>query len=123
MKWKSTKLQAGLYLIGAVILLIGLGSALLIYLTADSAADNMLVYEFENSKRYRHDLELYGGKLTVFASDFTRWFTGLWQGKSLAFTVACITIVTSSGFFLAARLLPPDVKPDSGDRNDQAGTG
>jgi hypothetical protein len=47
-------------------------------------------------------LELYGGKANVLADELRRWFIGLWHGKSLALTLACIAIIASSGFFYAA---------------------
>jgi len=90
MKWKEIKLQTQLYLISALILLGGLGSAITIYLTAGDDSDS--APDFENSKMYMHDLELYGGKANVLANDLRHWFAGLWQGKSLAFTIACITV-------------------------------
>ena len=60
MNWKTANLQKRLYLIAAAVLLIGLGSSILIYLAASDAPEDMLIYEFEHSKLYRHDLELYG---------------------------------------------------------------
>ena len=101
MKWKTANLQTRLYLISAIILLVGLGSAILIYLTAEN--DSYSILGYEDSKTYIHDLELYGGKANVLASEYMRWFGGLWHGKSLAFTVACITIIISFGFFFVAR--------------------
>ena len=111
MKWKITNLQTRLYLIAAVILLVGLGSAVLIYLTAQNDSDNVL--DFENSKLYLHDLELYGGKANVLADELRNWFVRLWHGTSLAYTVACITIVISFGIFFVARHSPTDSKSDS----------
>ena len=113
MKWKITNLQTCLYLISAIILLVGLGSASLIYLTADNSSDSVLGYE--DSKIYIHDLELYGGKANVLANEFMRWLAGLWQGKSLAFTVACITILISCGFFFVANHMRSDLKSDARD--------
>jgi|SRR5208283_449977 len=110
MKWKNTNLQTRLYLITAVILLVGLGSSILIYLTAEYDSDNVL--DFENSKMFIHDLELYGGKANVLADEFRNWFAGLWHGKSLAYTVACFTIVVSFGIFFVANHLPPASKSD-----------
>jgi hypothetical protein len=63
MKWNTTTLQTRLYLIAAIILLVGLGSAVGIYRTAENASDSALIHDFETSKRYIHDLELYGGRL------------------------------------------------------------
>ncbi|MGC2063834.1 MAG: hypothetical protein WA610_12720 [Thermodesulfovibrionales bacterium] len=104
MKW-TTRLQKRHHLITALILLIGLGSSALIYLTADNEPDNDVFYEYQHSKKYKHDLELYGGKANVLANDFIRWFSGLWQGRSLALTSAVITLFISFGyFFVASRL-------------------
>jgi hypothetical protein len=116
MNWKTAHPQTRLYLSGAILLLVGLGSALLIYLTAGTAADSVPGYEPEQTKAYIHDLELYGGKANVLASELMHWFVGLWQGQSLAFTVACITIVISFGIFFVARHLPAD--SNSGDRDE-----
>ncbi|RJQ41492.1 MAG: hypothetical protein C4550_01635 [Nitrospiraceae bacterium] len=108
-----------LYLIAAIVLLVGLGSAVLIYLTSESDSSSSLISEFEGSKRFKHDLELYGGKWNVVANELINWFAGLWQGKTLAFTTACITIVISFGFFLAARHLPPNLKSGEQDERNQ----
>ena len=92
-------------LVSFLILLAGLGSSIAIYLTAGPSADMNMVNEFEVSKRYAHDLELYGGKANVIADKFSHWFDGLWHGQSLAFTVAVLTITASAGYFLIARRL------------------
>ena len=119
MKWKITNLLSHRYLITGIILLVGLGSSILIYLTADIASDSGLVNDFENSKKYIHDLELYGGKANVLANELTNWFVGLWYGKSLAFTVACISIVIALGFYF----ITSDLKPDDRNEKKQGGTG
>lgn len=118
MNWKNTSLQNRLYLVAAVVLLVGLGSSAVIYLTAEDVSEEMLIYEFEHSKMYRHNLELYGGKINVLASEFMRWFEGLWHGRTLALTVACITLVISLCFIFVAYHLPPG--PDSADHKDDS---
>jgi hypothetical protein len=120
MKGKIANLQTGLYLIGAIILLVGLGSAAFIYQAAMNDTESTSGYEViggfiypnagEHSKKYVHDLELYGGKSAVLADDFMRWFAGLWHGKSLALTVACITLFISLGVFFAATRRPSRLK-------------
>jgi hypothetical protein len=105
-------LQIRLYLVGVVVLMLGLGSALFIYQTAGDDSTNILGYEEEggtrhpimpeDSKQYLRNMELYGGKMNVMADEFNRWFIGLWQGKSLAFTIGCLTILVSFGIFYAA---------------------
>jgi len=99
------------YLIPTVILFFGFGAALAIYLTAANKAEDIAGYETEggylypiapeDSKTYMRNLELFGGKTNVLAREFIQWFSALWHGKSLAFTVAFITILISVGFLLA----------------------
>lgn len=115
LKYKVANLQTRLYLIAAFILLLGLISALFIYLTAENDFEAISGYEAlapEDSKKYIHDLELYGGKANVLANKFMQWFVELWHGKSLAFTVACLTIFISFWFFFIARQLPSGLKPE-----------
>ncbi len=121
MKWKTATLQTRLYLAAAIILLVGLGIAVRIYLTAGNAPD-ILGYEAENSKMYRHDLELYGGKANVLAAEFSRWFAGLWQGTSLAWTVACIAMFLSVGILFVAYHLPSALESDSRGKDERGGT-
>jgi hypothetical protein len=120
MKWKSANLQTRLYSITAMILLIGLGSSILLYMTAKDDSYRGLGYE--DSKIYIHDLELYGGKANVLANEFIHWFFGLWHGKSLALTIACITIFISFGLFIVANLLRPELTSDARDENNRSGT-
>lgn len=113
MKWKTLSLQTRLYLVSAIIVLLGLGIAVAIYLTAEDKADSGPGYEVtapENSKMYMHDLELYGGKANVFADELRVWFDGLWHGKTLAYTIACIALVISFMIFFIARHLRRGVK-------------
>ena len=107
------KRQKHLYLIATLILLIGLGSAIAVYVTADSTSENASVQEFELSKKYHRDVEVYGGQAGVFADQFNRWFDSIWHGESLAYTIACITIVVSGGIFFVGNLSPSDVKADA----------
>ena len=128
MIWKIANKQTCLKFISAIILLVGLGSAVLIYLIAENDADGVLGFEVvggdmypiapENSKIYLRDLELFGGKAAVLANEFKYWFVGLWHGKSLAFTVACIAIFISFGVFFVAYHLPSDsIANVQGDNN------
>ena len=122
MKLKIADPQTCLNLISVMILLVGLGSAVLIYRTAENDSNSVLGYEIvggqaypirpEDSKMYLHDLQLYSGKAGVLADEFRRWFVGLWYGKSLAFTVAYITLFISFVVFYAANHLPSRLKSD-----------
>jgi hypothetical protein len=117
MKLRTANLHAFLYLVSGIILLAGLGSSVLIYELSRDRSASVLGYEDaggsvypispEDSKQYLRGLELYGGTANVLADELRRWFAGLWHGQSLAFTVAFITILVSSGIFYTARRLPP----------------
>ena len=118
MKRATAERRTRFYLISVAILVLGLMSATFAYLCAGTAQDNAILDEYEYSKRYKHDLELYGGKANIVATEITNWFNGLWRGKRLAYTIACITVLVSYGFFFAARHAPsetksiPDKEPD-----------
>ncbi len=130
MKLKITRLRTFLYLTSAVILLVGLSSSALIYRAAMNDSTSDLSYEIVGgyvypgaggyTKKYIHDLQLYGGNAAVLADEFMRWFTGLWHGKSLSFIVAGIAFILSFGVFIAAKNVSPCSKPgvlhvDNGD--------
>jgi hypothetical protein len=122
MKQEISHLRESLILISAIIIVIGLGSAVFIYKTAGNDSGSVLGYEIiggiaypiapEDSKVYRRDLEYVGGKEAIVADDFSRWFIGLWHGKSLAFTIAGISIFISLLFFFVANRLPYILKSD-----------
>ena len=115
-KRKVANKQDILTLFGIMILLIGFGISVFIYLMADNDENNFLGYEViggsaypirpEDSKVYQRDLQMVGGKAFVLEDHFQRWFSGLWHGKSLAFVVFGITLLISAGFFYAANNLP-----------------
>jgi hypothetical protein len=114
-----------LYVTSAVILLVGLVSAVLIYRVAMNESTGDSGYEIVGgfvypggggyTKKYVHDLQLYGGNAAMLADRFTRWFSGLWHGTSLSYTVAAIAFVLSFGVFVAANNVSPakpDVRPE-----------
>jgi hypothetical protein len=129
MRGKKTDLRPILNIISAIILLVGLGSAFLIYRTAENVPAGVLGYEQgdggaypvmpDDSKKYLRDLELYGGKANVLMDQFRRWFIGLWHGKSLAYTIACITIFISLGTFYVANHWPPVLESGTGNEDHQ----
>jgi hypothetical protein len=100
------------YRVMAGILLTGLGSALAIYLTAAEIPENPFA-EYEQSKRFSHEVQRVGGKLALVANDLAAWFGELWQGRRLAFTVACMTLMITAGYYFIAGGAVPE---DEGDR-------
>jgi len=95
------------------ILAVGFAIAAAIYVSARAAPGNPLGYEPEDTKKYVHDLEVYGGKANVLAEELRHWLGSLWHGRRLAATVACLTIVAAGIFAFATAPLPPD--EDDGD--------
>ncbi|HJV47822.1 MAG TPA: hypothetical protein VJ549_00975 [Geothrix sp.] len=84
------------------ILAAGFGTAAILYLRTAPGGANPLGYEPEDTKKYLRDLELYGGKVNVLATEFMRWWDGLWHGRNLAFTVAWLTTFAAAAFWLIA---------------------
>jgi hypothetical protein len=94
-----------LQIIAVAILIVGLATAIGLYVSAARSTDDMVLYEIEHSKQYQRMLELYGGKANVLAVELTQWFDSLWHGTRLAYTVACATVLLAAGFWLAAALV------------------
>lgn len=115
MKWGLLTAQARIRAGTRAILVLGFAAAAVIYLTAQPPPENPLGYDPLDTKKYLHDLEVYGGKANVLAAEFREWFDGLWHGKRLAFTVAVITVVAACAFKFFATPLPPD--PEASDAN------
>jgi hypothetical protein len=123
LKRKTRRLQTFLYLTSAVILLVGLVSAVLIYRAAMNDSNGDSSYEIVGgfvypggggyTKKYVHDLQLYGGNAAILADEFMRWVAGLWHGKSLSYTVAVIAFLLSFGFFIAANNATSRSKSDA----------
>lgn len=92
--------------IAAALLAAGLGSAAAIYLSAPPKAPNPLGYDPLDTKKYRRDLELYGGQVNVLSTEFMRWWESRWQGRQLAVTVAWLTVGGVALFWFGASRPP-----------------
>jgi hypothetical protein len=91
------------------ILAAGFAAAAAAYAFAVARPANPLADQLE-SKKYLHDLEMYGGKANVLAAQFRDWFAGLWSGTNLAWTIAALTILTALVYrFFAAPLEDADL--------------
>jgi hypothetical protein len=103
------------------ILVLGFAAVVVIYLTAQPPPENPLGYDPMDTKKYLHDLEVYGGKANVIAAQFRDWFDSLWHGKQLAFTVAVLTVIAAGTFKFFATPLPPDPEaPGANGSNDRS---
>ena len=86
------------------ILTLGLGLAVLLYMTAASPSPYPLGYDPFTSKKYVRELDLYGGKINVLAVELHQWLASLWRGKALAYTIAVLTLMLSALlWFIGAR--------------------
>lgn len=127
MKGKIPSLVTCLRLTGAIILVVGLGSAILVYRSAGKGPYGVLGYEAsggsiypiipEDSKQYMRSMELYGGKANVLVAEFRRRLASLGHGKSLAFIIACATIMISVGLFYEANHWAKRPKPEAPGEN------
>jgi hypothetical protein len=100
--WERVRVRA------IAILAAGLTSSIVIYLAAQPPPGNPLGYDPEDTKKYVHDMELYGGKANLLAYGFRQWFGSLWHGRRLAFTVAGLTVIVACAFVFFAAPLPPE---------------
>ena len=57
------------------------------------------------SKRDVYQIEKLGGKEFVFGVQMTAWFSGLWHGRRLAYTVIFLSAAGSIGCLLLADFL------------------
>jgi hypothetical protein len=79
-----------LKVIAIMILIIGQGIAIFLYLTAESMSPDL--FNPLTSKRFIRELELYGGKFNVLAAELSQWCAEIWHGKSLAVTVGILSL-------------------------------
>jgi len=99
--------------VGAGILLAGLVAAVVIHVRSGTDPEALLELSPETSKKYLHDLEMYGGTANVLAVQIETWFEGLWHGRALAWTVAVLSVLGSLGYVFLTVVLPPDRDPDA----------
>ena len=103
-----------LYAACALVLVAGLGCAAWLYSRAGDGPDISGAYQIvvvngvptpiapNESKAYMRDLQRYGGKMALVFDDIGRWWSGLWHGKALALTVACIAVGVSFALYFIA---------------------
>ena len=106
-----------LYVSGVLVLIIGLGSALWVYLSSISqVADDLTAF---NAKQYDFQLERIGGRQALLIARFNDWLASLWHGRQLAYTLAILAIVLALlCFWLADCLARED--PSESDSEDGA---
>ena len=100
-----------LFAAGALVLVAGLALAGWIYSRADGGPDLSVAYQIvvvdgvpqpiapNESKAYRREVQRYGGKMALLFDDIGQWWSGLWHGRSLALTVAFISVIVSFALY------------------------
>ena len=106
--------------ISRAILLAGFACSILIYFINAPTGDAP-GYVPEDSKQYLREMERIGGKANVLASEIRSWFDGLWHGRSLAFTVAVLTLLLALAYRVSTTPLPPAAGGIGGREKDGAG--
>ena len=96
----------------AIILALGLGTATVIFFSIQPPVANPLGYDPNDSKRYLRDMEMFGGKANIITSQFREWVGSLFQGRSLAFTVAALTLLLALAVWFFGTPLPPEPPPE-----------
>ena len=99
---KSNRIRRPLYfnpgrfrLISYIIFSVGILISAVVYVTASPPMEKPFGYDPLNTKVFLRQLELFGGRSNIMAAELMEWFVGLWQGKNLSYTIACITVIIS----------------------------
>lgn len=98
-----------LRLIGLIVVCLGLLAALAVYVANAPGADDEAeaagpyVAAPHETKRYRYELERFGGKASLIFDDLRLWFGSLWHGRRLAGTIVVLSLVVGAGFWRAGR--------------------
>jgi hypothetical protein len=116
-------LKRRLNVVASLTLVSGVVASTAIFLTASPDEQSSLVNQFQDSKAYRHELEAYGGKLSVVSDDLTRWFSSLWHGENLAFTVAVLSVAVALLLFWSSRHISTKSPDQSGKITDTESKG
>ena len=76
------------------ILAIGLLLSAAVFVKTSPGDNDPDPYELnqDNSKKYEDSLERIGGKSAVLGVEMEDWFTALWHGRELAYTLAAISV-------------------------------
>jgi len=117
MLWKSLDRSTRLQLIGLGVLVLGIAVSVAVDWTASNDPGPLLGYDIQSdsaqpirpddSKKFMRDLEQYNGKAGVLMYELRTWFTGLWQGRTLARTLFGITVFSVAVLFYLAHRQPP----------------
>jgi len=113
MRWNIQDRRTRLEALALAILVAGLLLSAVIDRTAADQPGPLLGYDAqsgtplpvdpEDSKRYLREMEQYNGKAGVMMYQLRTWFAGLWQGRTLARTLFCLSVAGAAGALYASR--------------------
>ncbi len=118
--FKNIGLKKKLFLLAAAVSVAGFAIAAAVYLNTDPQSSDAYEFRPEDSRMFRHNLEVYGGKISLAVSDFSVWFSDLWRGRQLAYTIAFITAGLCILILLASRYLADDHESVPHNSNDNS---
>jgi hypothetical protein len=107
----SAQLRSVLNWSGALILVVGLGTGVLMWRNQDRidreneaalAANPSAPIPPLDSGNHRRDVEIYYGKVGLLLEEAETWF----HGKGLAKTIDALSVIAAAGFFVVAARLP-----------------
>ncbi len=84
--------------ITVLLLLIGFGLALTVFVTTQPASVDPFADNPQAAKMHDRQLEMIGGKASIMTSDFQSWLGSLWHGRKLAVTLAVLTVGVTFAF-------------------------
>jgi hypothetical protein len=120
MKWRALSPDRRLRRVATAILIVGLVSAVVIYLAARPPEPNPLG-EPEDSKQYLREIQMYGGTANLLATEIREWIASLCHGKRLAYTIATLSILSAAGCLFVAGRLPLEDDDETARALDDAG--
>lgn len=128
--WAVTR-RVLLRLCAVLVLLAGLGGAVVLYINAPdeaAAGDNYVIeggvaYRVSpwDSRSYQRNLEYLGGKSAVLMTQAREWLAAAWNASTQAVLLACVSALAAA-FLLYLAEPVPDAIPDAGPPPDPPGT-
>ena len=102
MTWRIMKRRTRLDIVRGI-LLVGLTSAVTVFFTAGTPPPTPWATPRTIPRSTAAPWRWYGGQANLVASDITDWITGLWHGRTLAYTLAVLTLLLAWGFSSSPR--------------------
>lgn len=106
--------QKRCHVAGIAVLVLGLLGSLLLYLWMPDAS-GVPAGGIASGRQFDADVERIGGKATVWAVHFNQWFANLWHGKTLALTLAVLSVCAAMLCFKVADHLARVADHDAAD--------